>query len=125
MCKTSCSNTWYFGLHKNKKTSRSEYVCFKSTNFIKFCYFCVAHNIKNLVVKFCVLADYIIDYVLIYLYSFFKLKTIIFLKNGGSLGAKSTFRFLSSYILILTSYIILPPFQKCKAPKIWPKVNTF
>jgi hypothetical protein len=45
---------------------------------MKFCYFCVAHNTKNFIIKFYILIDYIIDYVLIYFYNFLKLKTVIF-----------------------------------------------
>jgi type IV secretory pathway VirB6-like protein len=70
--------------------SKSEYVYFKSTNFIRFCYFCVAHNAKNFVMKFCILIDYNNDYVLIYFHNFLKLETLIFnfLLNEGSTGAR-------------------------------------
>jgi hypothetical protein len=42
------------------QTSRSDYVYFISTNFIRFY---VAYNIKNFVMKFCIFVDYIIDYI--------------------------------------------------------------
>jgi hypothetical protein len=55
------------------------WVCiFQIYKFYQICYFCVAHNIKNFVVKFCILTDYIIDYILIYFHNFLKLETIIF-----------------------------------------------
>jgi hypothetical protein len=49
-----------------------------SSNFIVFC---VAHNIKNFVVNFFILVDYIIDYVQIYFHNFLKFKTKLFRKN--------------------------------------------
>jgi hypothetical protein len=89
MSKKSYSINLYFGLQKYE-TSRSEYVYFKSTNFMRFCYFCVAHNTKNFVIKFCILVDCNIDYVLIYFHNFLKLKTMIFylFLNGESTGAR-------------------------------------
>jgi hypothetical protein len=85
------------------ETSRSEYVYFKSTNFIKFCYFCVAHNTKNFVVNFFIFIDYIIDYVLIYFYNFWNLKLWFkkfkkWREHWSPPGAKSTFRIRSSYM---------------------------
>jgi hypothetical protein len=37
----------YFVFWDKKQMSRSEYVYFKSINFIKFCYFYVVHNTKK------------------------------------------------------------------------------
>jgi type IV secretory pathway VirB6-like protein len=70
--------------------SRSEYAYFKSTNFIRFCYFYVAYNTKNFVMKFYILIDYNTDYVLIYFHNFLKLETLIFdfFLNGGSTDAQ-------------------------------------
>jgi hypothetical protein len=45
------------------KIYKSEYAYFKSTNFILLCNFCVAHNTKNFVSKFCMLCVLHIDYV--------------------------------------------------------------
>jgi hypothetical protein len=50
--------------------SRSKYVYLKSTSFIRFCYFCVDRNTKNFIVKFCIIADYIIYYILIFFRNF-------------------------------------------------------
>jgi hypothetical protein len=36
---------------------------FKSTNLIIICYFLVAHDVKNFILKFCMFVSYIIDYV--------------------------------------------------------------
>jgi hypothetical protein len=77
--------------------SRSEYVYFKSTNFIRFCYFCVAHNTKNFVMKFCILIDNNTDYVLIYFHNFLKLWFFFF--NGGSTGAREPKEF-SAYQIV-------------------------
>jgi hypothetical protein len=49
---------------------RYEYVFFKSTNCIRFCYFYVAHNRKTFVLKFYMLVRYTINYVQIYIYIF-------------------------------------------------------
>jgi hypothetical protein len=51
---------------------------FKSTKIISFCYFCVAHNINNFTIKFCMLVGYTIDYIQSYLHSFLKFKSMIF-----------------------------------------------
>jgi hypothetical protein len=54
------------------------YVFFKYANCIRFCYFCVAHNIKCFIVKFCMLVGYTIDNVQIYFCNFLKLTNRIF-----------------------------------------------
>jgi hypothetical protein len=41
-------------------TYRSEYVYFNSTNFMRICYFYIAHNTNNIVIKNYILVDYII-----------------------------------------------------------------
>jgi hypothetical protein len=56
---------------------RSEYVYFKSTKFIKIYYFYIAHNTKNFVMTYCMLARYVIDYVQIYFHNFLELQNII------------------------------------------------
>jgi hypothetical protein len=43
------------------KQTDPKYVYFKSTNFARFCYFCVDHNTKNFVMKFFMPTGYIID----------------------------------------------------------------
>jgi hypothetical protein len=72
--------------------SRPDYVYFKSINLIRFFHFYVAHNTKNFVIKFRILVDYIINYILIYFHNFLKLKIIIFLifKNGGNTCAQES-----------------------------------
>jgi hypothetical protein len=106
-CKKSCLISLYFGLHKNNKhldlsISRSKYVYFKSTNFIKFCYFWVPHNTKNFVMKICILIDYNTDCVLIYFHNFLKLETMIFnfKKIGGALVPESQKHFPQENITI-------------------------
>jgi hypothetical protein len=69
-----------------RETCRSEYVFFKSTNYFRFCHFCVAHNTNNFILKFYMLIGYTIYYVQIYFYNFLKLINISFeiLKITGS-----------------------------------------
>jgi hypothetical protein len=70
---------------------------------MRFCYFCVAHNTKNFVMKFCILIDYNFNYVLIYFQKFLNLKIwfLIFL-NGGSTGAREpkAFSDVNSFMLL-------------------------
>jgi hypothetical protein len=56
-------NYFVFRLHKKYKHADLSMYIFKSTSFIRYCYFFVAYNTKNFIKKFCVLVGYIIDYV--------------------------------------------------------------
>jgi hypothetical protein len=75
---------------------RSKYVYFKSTNFVRFCYFCVDHNTKNFVIKNCMPTGYIIDYIRICFHIFLKLRNIVFnyFRMEGSLELGSQKHFL-------------------------------
>jgi hypothetical protein len=82
---------------------KSEYVYFKSTNFIRFCYFFVDHNTKNFVIKICMPTSYIIDYIRINFHIFLELRKIVFnyFRMEGSLELASRKHFLLTYPLVI------------------------
>jgi hypothetical protein len=93
----------YFGLHKNNKRL-DQYVYIKSTDF------CVAHNIKKIVIKFCILIDYNTDYVLVYFQKNWNLKLwfLIIILKGGSTGAREPKAFSADNIsfIVYTLYYV-------------------
>jgi hypothetical protein len=72
----------YFGIRQADKSSRADYVYFHIYKFIRFCYFYVAHNIKNFIVKFCMLVGYIINYFYSYFHNFLTLNNMIFMSKS-------------------------------------------
>jgi hypothetical protein len=68
----------YPGLYKNDKRVDLSMYILKSTKFIIFFHFCVAHYTKNFVLKYFMHVGYIIDYVQICFQFILKLKSMVF-----------------------------------------------
>jgi hypothetical protein len=65
MSKLLMLNTLYSELHKSNTHIDVSMHIFKSSFFIG-CHFCVVHNTKKLDCDFCMLVDYIVNYIQIY-----------------------------------------------------------